>query len=48
MNSRPYDLEYHMLNVERIKLPARNEIKAKLPLKIREVALDLNGTPALR
>ena len=48
MNSRPYDLESHMFSVERMKLPSRLEAKAKLPMKVREVALDLYGTPALR
>jgi len=48
MTNRTYDLPSHMFNIERMKLPPRAEAKSKLPMRVREIALELNGNPTHR
>jgi hypothetical protein len=43
-----YHLQPSMFNVERMKLPQRQASKTKLPMKVRELSLELSGRPMLR
>jgi hypothetical protein len=48
MSARVYDLQPSMYGVERMKLPQRQASKAKAPLRVREAAIELYGSPMLR